>query len=212
MTPGVSDATPALLVAVLMFALPASEEGGPLLTWPLVQARLAWGVIILLGGGFALAEGAERSCLSHWVGEQLSKLSFLSPGMLRLIICVLVSVVTQVASNVATASMILPVLLSLSSVLGINPLYLMLPTTLVSSLAFFLPVSTAPNAIVHAASGMRTYDMMRAGALLTIVTMLTTIGCVATLGVPVFDTNNYPDWAPSVNSSSTISTPAMKCL
>ena len=146
------------------------------------------------------------------MGAQLARLSFLEPSVLRILICALISLVTQVASNVATASMILPVLLSLSSVLGINPLYLMLPTTLVSSLAFFLPVSTAPNAIVHAASGMRTYNMMRAGALLTIVTMLTTIGCVATLGVPVFDTNNYPDWAPSVNSSSTISTRAIKCL
>ena len=209
---GVSDAVPAMLISLLMFVIPVNDEGGTMLTWPLVQSRLTWGVIILLGGGFALAEGAQRSCLSHWVGTQLSKLSFLSPGVLRLLICVLVSCVTQVASNVATASMILPVLLQLSSVLGTNPLYLMLPTTLVSSLAFFLPVSTGPNAIVHAASGMRTYDMMRAGAVLTLVTMLTTIGCLATLGVPVFNTNTYPDWAPSSNSSSVLSSQGNICL
>lgn len=133
-----------------------------MLSWPLVQSKLAWGVIILLGGGFALAEGAERSCLTVWVGQQLSRLAFLSPDVLRILICALVSLVTQVASNVATASMLLPVLLQLSSVLAINPLYLMLPSTLVSSLAFLLPVSTAPNAIVHAASGMSTWDMMKA--------------------------------------------------
>ena len=98
-TPGVSDATPALLVAVLMFALPATEEGGPLLTWPLVQARLAWGVIILLGGGFALAEGAKRSCLSAWVASSLASLAFLPPGLLRLLVCGLVSAVTQVSCD-----------------------------------------------------------------------------------------------------------------
>ena len=199
--PGISDATPAILISLILFIVPATEDGSPMLTWQLVQSKLAWGVIILLGGGFALAEGAQRSCLTHWVGAQLSRLSFLSAGVLRLLICVLVSCVTQVASNVATASMLLPVLLQLSAVLHINPLYLMLPSTLVSSLAFFLPVSTAPNAIVHAASGMRTWDMMKAGAGLTVITMMTTIACSATIGVPVFSTDTYPDWAPSANSS-----------
>ena len=145
--PGVSDAVPVMFISLLMFVIPVTEEGGTMLTWSLVQSKLSWGVIILLGGGFALAEGAERSCLTFWVGEQLSRLSFLSPQILQIIICSLVSCITQVASNVATASMILPVLIQLSTVLEVNPLYLMLPATLVSSLAFFLPVSTAPNAI-----------------------------------------------------------------
>ena len=65
-------------------------------------------------------------------------------------------------------------------------------------------MSTAPNAIVHAASGMKTTDMMRAGAGLTIITMMTTIACSATIGVPIFSTNVYPDWAPNVNSSNSI--------
>ena len=145
--PGVSDAVPVMFISLLMFVIPVTEEGGTMLTWSLVQSKLSWGVIILLGGGFALAEGAERSCLTFWVGEQLSRLSFLSPQILQIIICSLVSCITQVASNVATASMILPVLIQLSTILEVNPLYLMLPATLVSSLAFFLPVSTAPNAI-----------------------------------------------------------------
>ena len=141
--------------------------------------------------------------MTVWVGDQLSRLSFLSPEVLRILICALVSVVTQVASNVATASMLLPVLLQLSSVLHINPLYLMLPSTLVSSLAFFLPVSTAPNAIVHAASGMKTWQFMKAGAGLTLVTMFTTVGCVASIGVPLFSLETYPAWAPVFNSSDT---------
>jgi sodium-dependent dicarboxylate transporter 2/3/5 len=120
-------------------------------------------VIILLGGGFALAEGAERSCLTAWAGEQLGRLSGLSPQLLRVLICLLVSLITQIASNAATASMLLPVLLQLSQQLQLNPLYLMLPATLTTSLAFMLPVSTAPNAIVAAASGMSTSAMLKPG-------------------------------------------------
>ena len=81
----------------------------------------------------------------------------------------------------------------------------MLPATLTSSLAFMLPVSTAPNAIVHAASGMKTFDMIKAGTALTVLTMLTTIACVSSLGVPIFSLDAYPAWAPS-NGSTLIST------
>ena len=81
--PGVTDATPAILISLLMFAVPAGTGGEPLLNWKLVQEKLAWGVIVLLGGGFALAEGAERSCLNIWAGEQLAKLGGLPPQVLR---------------------------------------------------------------------------------------------------------------------------------
>ena len=117
---GIGDACPAILVALIMFLVPAADDGSTLLTWSLVQEKLAWGVIILLGGGFALAEGAEKSCLTVWAGDQFSRLSSLSPQLLRLIICLIVSVVTQVASNVATASMLLPVLLQLSTVVQVK--------------------------------------------------------------------------------------------
>ena len=199
--PGVSDAVPVMLISLLMFIIPVKEDGGAMLTWSLVQSKLSWGVIILLGGGFALAEGAERSCLTNWAGAQLSRLSFLSPHILQIICCCLVSSLTQVASNVATSSMILPVLVQLSTELSINPLFLMIPATLVSSLAFLLPVSTGPNAIVHAASGMKATEMMKSGAVLTILTLMTTIGAVLTLGEKVFSLSEYPAWAPSANSS-----------
>ena len=97
--------------------------------------------------------------------------------------------------------MLLPVLLQLSAQLGLNPLYLSLPATLVSSLAFLLPVSTGPNAIVHAASGMKATEMMKSGAVLTILTMMTTIGAVLSLGEQVFSLSEYPAWAPLANSS-----------
>ena len=199
--PGVSDAVPVMAISLLMFVIPVKEDGGTMLTWSLVQSKLSWGVIILLGGGFALAEGAERSCLTSWAGDQLARLSFLSPRVLQVICCCLVSAITQVASNVATSSMILPVLVQLATELSINPLYLMIPATIVSSLAFLLPVSTGPNAIVHAASGMKATEMMKSGAVLTILTMMTTIGAVLSLGQEVFSLAEYPAWAQPANSS-----------
>ena len=81
--PGCGDATPAVFVSLLMFTIPTGTGGTPLLNWDLVQDRLAWGVIILLGGGFALAEGAERSCLTVWAGEQLIRLGGLPAQLLR---------------------------------------------------------------------------------------------------------------------------------
>ena len=173
----------------------------PCSTYYVILANISVCNLILLGGGFALAEGARVSCLSHWVGTQLARLSFLSPQILQIIIACLVSCITQVASNVATASMILPVLIQLSTVVEVNPLYLLLPATLVSSLAFLLPVSTGPNAIVQAASGMKATEMMRSGLVLTLVTLLTTCGAVLTIGNQVFGLSEYPSWAPPTNTS-----------
>ena len=127
------------------------------------------------------------------------------------VICVIIAGLTEVTSNVATANILLPVMAEVARVTRVNPLYLMIPATLVSSLAFLLPVSTAPNAIVHAAGGLRTWDMMRAGAGLTVVTMFTTIASVATIGVPVFSTDTFPDWAQALNNTDT-SSAASRCL
>ncbi|XP_023349618.1 solute carrier family 13 member 5 isoform X3 [Eurytemora carolleeae] len=208
--PGVTDATPAILISLIMFAVPAGAGGETLLNWKLVQEKLAWGVIVLLGGGFALAEGAERSCLNIWAGEQLAKLGGLPPQVLRIILSLLVSLITQVASNAATASMLLPVLLQLSQQLHLNPLYLMLPATLTTSLAFMLPVSTAPNAIVFAASGMRTVDMLKAGVGLTFITVFVTVGWTASVGIPIFSLDDFPDWA--IPNNQSLASNFRKCL
>ena len=116
----------------------------------------------LLGGGFALAKAIDVSGLSHWIGSQLEVLDFLDPAVLCLIVCTGAgaAMATEVTSNVATVSILLPILENLSYSLGLNPLYLMIPATLSCSFAFMLPVATPPNAIVYGASGMRTSVMV----------------------------------------------------
>ena len=116
--------------------------------------------MLLLGGGFALAKAIDVSGLSLWIGSQLEVLDFLDPAVLCLIVCAGAAMATEVTSNVATVSILLPILENLSYSLGLNPLYLMIPATLSCSFAFMLPVATPPNAIVYGASGMRTSVMV----------------------------------------------------
>ena len=116
--------------------------------------------MLLLGGGFALAKAIDVSGLSYWIGSQLEVLDFLDPAVLCLIVCAGAALATEVTSNVATVSILLPILENLSYSLGLNPLYLMIPATLSCSFAFMLPVATPPNAIVYGASGMRTSVMV----------------------------------------------------
>ncbi|XP_037085207.1 solute carrier family 13 member 5-like [Pollicipes pollicipes] len=203
----ISDATPAILVVVLMFMIPAKpnfkwwnktrrdttkvSEG--LLTWKVVQEKVPWGVIILLGGGFAMARAAKDSGLSQLLGDQLT--FELPPVALVFIICFFTAFLTEVSSNTATATILLPVLAAVAQRARINPLYLMLPTTLTCSYAFMLPVATPPNAIVHQAGQLKTSDMMRAGLLMNllcvgVITLLTN-----TLGVSIFELHTFPAWA-----------------
>merc|ERR1712215_156322 len=117
------------------------------------------GIILLMGGGFALAEGAKVSCLTHKVGAALEAIGHFPPPLILLVLCVVTSVISQIASNTATSSMIIPVVLIMAQSSKINPVYLALGVTLTTSHAFMLPVSTPPNAIVFTAGGLNIKDM-----------------------------------------------------
>lgn len=168
----IDDATSALLIVFLLFVFPSkptfwpfvplaqSQPSPGLIDWRTVHDRFPWGVALLFGGGFALADASKVSGLSDWVGEQLRVLSFLPDWAMILIICLMTGLVTEVTSNVATANILLPVLAELSTATGTNPLYLMIPATVTCSYAFMLPVATPPNAIVYSASGMKTSEMV----------------------------------------------------
>lgn len=136
----------------------APKKGQPyeaLLDWQFVQHHLSWGVVLLLGGGFALSEGAEKSGLSEWIGGQLTGLEDLPKPVILLIVMILTATLTEVCSNVATANVLLPILLQLSKTINIHPLYLSVPATISCSFAFMLPVATPPNALVFAAGNVR---------------------------------------------------------
>ncbi len=121
---------------------------------------MPWSLVLLLGGGFAIAKACTVSGLSTMMGSQLEVLAVMPHWALISILCVIVSTATEVTSNVAVCSIILPILKNLAVALQIHPLYLLLPVTLSCSYAFMLPVATPPNAIVYSSSGVNTSEMV----------------------------------------------------
>jgi len=209
--PGVGEATPAALVLILLFITPSNfnfwpfrARSGPweavvlpptLLDWDTMAKFFPWGLLLLRGGGFALAAGSDKSGLSHWIGSSLSSLSSLPPWGVVAMSCAITSIVTEVCSNAATANILLPVLGDLAVQLKLNPLYLMLPATVTCCYAFMLPVSCPPNAIVYKASGMKSWQMMMAGAGLNLVTLVVSVTAASTYGGPLLGMDSFPSWA-----------------
>uniref|UniRef100_A0A0P6DMV8 Solute carrier family 13 member n=1 Tax=Daphnia magna TaxID=35525 RepID=A0A0P6DMV8_9CRUS len=216
----VDDATAVMTIVLLLFIIPAKPRfwnrdtaernwAGPspaLLEWKLVQDRLPWGIVLLLGGGFALSDASKASGLSSWLGDQLAVLSFLPPFAIMLIICIMTAAVTEVASNTATANILLPILAEMAVTIKVNPLFLMLPATVTCSYAFMLPVATPPNAIVFAAGRMNPTDMVKAGLLMNIVCVVVICVLMASFGSFMFGFDEFPDWAVPQVKNATMTT------
>jgi len=193
----INDGTVAITIAVLLFMLPSKKErGSNILTMDAIS-KLPWHIILLFGGGFALAAGFKHSGLSLWLGTQLQGMGALDPLFLIGIICFLITFLTELTSNTATSEMILPVLAGLSIAIKTNPLMLMIPGTLSCSFAFMLPVATPPNAIIFGTDRIRIIDMVKIGIFLNILGVI-----IITLGTYIFgfmvlgiDTTVFPDWA-----------------
>ncbi|XP_026576957.1 solute carrier family 13 member 2 [Pseudonaja textilis] len=208
----ITDATVVIFIALLMFLIPselprcssgAQQEGSPgqirappaLLDWTTVNRQMPWNIVILLGGGFALAKGSEVSGLSSWLGNKLTPLQNIPHPAITFLLCLLVAVFTECTSNVATTTLFLPILASMAQAIELNPLYVMLPCTLAASLAFMLPVATPPNAIVFSYGNLRVIDMVKAGFMLNILGVLTIMLAINTWGVPMFNLRQFPAWA-----------------
>jgi sodium-dependent dicarboxylate transporter 2/3/5 len=174
----VSDSAVAMAGAFLLFIIPASRrQGGFLLDWE-TAVGIPWDVILLMGGGFALAEGFTATGLTQWLSGQFGALQFLPLFALTLAIVVFIVFIGEMTSNAATATMFIPVMGALSVSLGMDPLTLMVPTVLATSLGFMLPVATPPNAIVYASRYLRIEDMVKAGFWLNIGgALLVTLFC-----------------------------------
>ncbi len=180
--PGIHDTIIALTGAVVLFFLPASDKKSRIIDWE-SSRELPWGVILLFGGGLALAAAFKSSGLAVWLGDQFAYLGGMNLLLLTLLIVILINFMTEITSNVATASIMLPVLASMSATLNINPYSLMVGCTLAASCAFMLPVATAPNAIVFGTRRLEITDMVRAGFILNLVSSLL-IGLIAYFIVP----------------------------
>ncbi|RXG55760.1 Solute carrier family 13 member 3 [Armadillidium vulgare] len=209
----VGDAVPAILATVFLFIIPcepnfwpsARHKDGPsrgCLTWREVHEKIPWGVILLLGGGFAMAKGCNDSGLSVFIGEKLKFIGSLSPSFSVLIISISTALATEVASNTATASILMPIMNELALKMCVNPLYLMLPAGVCCSYAFMLPIATPPNAVVYGAAGgdMKASVMIKAGIVMNILCVLIINVLANTLGEAMFHFGEMPSWA---NSTST---------
>ena len=174
----------------------------PLLEWDMVQKTLPWDVILLLGGGFALADAVLVSGLNALLGEYLSVLHDLPANVVALLLMILVSVTTSVASNVATASIFVPVVAGLADSMGIHPMLFMLSATLTSSLAFVLPVSTPPNAIAFSSGRLTVMDMIKVGTCLNVLGVLAVLLVLDTFGIALYGPwEEQPAWARRAGSS-----------
>ncbi len=199
----VDDGTVAALAALLLFIAPSRRvEAGRrrrLMDWREAR-KLPWGIVLLFGGGFALAAGFVESGLSQWLGDRLQGLSVLPPLGIVLGVCLLMTFLTELTSNTATTQMALPILASVAVAIRVDPLLLMVPATLSASCAFMLPVATPPNAIIFGTEQVGAGQMARVGLVLNLVGAVLITACVYLLGRPLLgiDPTGLPAWAQAV--------------
>ncbi|WP_137699407.1 SLC13 family permease [Marimonas lutisalis] len=181
---GLSDAGIAMLAAVLMFVLP-SGEGGRLLTWERA-AGLRWDILILVGGGLALAGLMDEAGLVAWIGARAEGLAGWPVPVIVLVIAALIVGLGELASNTAMAAIFLPVAGAMAAAMGVDPLQVLLPVALAASVGFMLPVATPPNAIVFGHEAVTRAAMLKAGAPLDLIGIVVAAGLGLTLGPLVF--------------------------
>ncbi|KFV12166.1 Solute carrier family 13 member 2, partial [Tauraco erythrolophus] len=210
----VTDATVAIFISILLFIIPSSlpskdrdtqqtgsrsniKAPSALLEWKTVQQKMPWNIVLLLGGGFALAKGSEESGLSTWLGSKLTPLEQIPQAAIAFVMCLLVATVTECTSNVAATTLFLPILASMAEAICLNPLYVMLPCTVSASLAFMLPVATPCNAIVFSYGQLKVIDMAKSGFILNIMGVLTITLALNTWTSSLFQLHTFPSWANS---------------
>uniref|UniRef100_A0A669P936 Solute carrier family 13 member 5 n=1 Tax=Phasianus colchicus TaxID=9054 RepID=A0A669P936_PHACC len=210
----ITDSAPAVFIALLLFILPANKPkfigwnsnikkpflSAPLLDWNVVQRKMPWSIVLLLGGGFALADASANSGLSAWLGHQMTPLGSIPPWSIATVLSLIIAVFTECTSNVATATLFLPVFSSMATSVKIHPLYVMLPGTLSASFAFMLPVATPPNAIVFSYGHIRVLDMVRSGIVMNIIGVFCVTLAINTWGRPIFELDTFPTWANSTTN------------
>lgn len=159
----IQDSTVAVFMAVLLFIIPSKTmPGKKLLEWN-DTSKLPYDIILLFGSGFALAKGFEDSGLSTYLAAQLQVMQGINPIWIILMVCVLVTVISEFASNVASIQLVLPILVSLQQAMHLPPLLLMIPATLAASLGFMMPIATAGNTIVFSSGHIKTKEMAFVG-------------------------------------------------
>ncbi len=191
------DGTTALMLSLLLFFIPARTKPGHALLDGSAVTKVPWDILLLFGGGFALASGFVSTGLSLHLAAALQGVGHLPEIGLLLLVCLLVTFLTELTSNVATATMFLPILAAWAVAENIHPLILMIPCAVSASMAFMLPVATPPNAIVFSSRRVRIAEMAKVGLVLNLIGVVVIAVFSQTL-LPLimkFDPQTVPVWA-----------------
>lgn len=180
------DSTVAVIAAIALFLIPASRNQGPMIAWKDAE-RIPFDVILLFGGGFALAFGFETSGLSLWLADGISGLKHVHPVWVVLAISALICFISEFASNVASIQLMLPVLLAVFGAGTLHPLFFLVPAALSASLGFMLPIATPPNTIVYGTKMIRAKELSRAG----LVVNLAGIGVITLIAFLLYQSGYY---------------------
>lgn len=170
--PGISDTSIAITGAMVLFVIPTKDASQPFLMTLKVAKRLPWDILLLFGGGLAIAGGFKSTGLANWIGLQMIWLQSFPDLLILLGLITMIVFLTEVTSNVATVAIMLPVVASISAKLGLDTLLMMSATTIAASFAFMLPVATPPNAVVFGSGKIEMKSMIRAGFALNIISIL----------------------------------------
>lgn len=184
--PRLSDTAIGVGAAVLLFLVPGTTKSGerrPLLTWQEAK-QIPWDVLLFFGGGLSLADAIEKHGLTNWLAGHLTGLAGMPTVVLYLGLAVTVLILSELASNLAVAAMMMPLCVALAKTLDQPPMVLMLVAGFAASTGFMLPVATPPNAILFGSGLISVRQMAKAGLLLDIVSVLVVVG-VLTLLVPL---------------------------
>lgn len=169
--PGIDDTIIAIVFAVVLFLIPSKDQKVKLMDWD-DAVKLPWGIILLFGGGMALANGFESSGLAQWLGNQMTTFAGITTILLILLLVLAVNFLTEITSNLATTAMLLPILAPMALTVDIHPFVLMVGATVAASCAFMLPVATPPNAVVFGAGYLKIPDMVRKGFAMNLISTI----------------------------------------
>ena len=172
--PNLDDSIIALISGISLFLFQANNQEGKkekIMNWE-DAVKLPWGILLLFGGGLAIAQGFQSSGLANWIAENLTQLNGFSLFIILLVLITAVNFLTEITSNLATTAMLLPILAPTAVTLGVHPYILMVGATLAASCAFMLPVATPPNAVVFGSNYLKISDMVRVGILMNIISII----------------------------------------
>lgn len=192
-----NDGVVAIAMASLLFVIPSKNKATTFLLDKEVFVKVPWGIILLFGGGFALAKGFVSSGLSDSIGRSLTSFGVVSPIIMIIIIAFVVQALTEFTSNTATAEMVLPIIASMAVAMHVHPLFFMIPATLSASFAFMFPVGTPPNAVVFGSQRLKMSEMAKVGICLNLISIPVLLLAVYFFGRVIFDIDLtvFPDWA-----------------